>query len=237
VDWDLIPNIAIDRINLEGSNPVFGLNALGGAVNIQLKNGFTYQGFEASMSGGSFGQILGEFQYGKQAGNASTYVAGSVLHQNGWRDLQSTNLQNFYGDVGWRSDRAELHLNITAAHSVLNGPGTSPVELLAVDPSAQFTAPNQIANQYGSVSLTGSVDLNDTNSVQAVAYYRYFLQRVTNGNAPNDTPCNDGSGLLCSDSGFSTTLGGAFISDFLNGGPTSWTTRPPTPMPMARRSS
>ena len=58
VDWDLIPNIAIDRINVEGSNPVFGLNALGGAVNIQLKNGFTWQGFETDLSGGSFGQIL-----------------------------------------------------------------------------------------------------------------------------------------------------------------------------------
>src|SRR5262249_28057543 len=31
VDWDLIPDIAIDQLNLEGSNPVFGLNALGGA--------------------------------------------------------------------------------------------------------------------------------------------------------------------------------------------------------------
>ena len=221
VDWDLIPNIAIDKINLEGSNPVFGLNALGGAVNIQLKNGFTYQGFEADISGGSFGQVQGEFQYGKQADNTSTYVAGGVLHQNGWRDLQSTDLQNIYGDVGWRSDRAELHLNITAAHSVLNGPGTSPVELLAADPSAQFTAPNQISNQYAAVSLSGTVDLTDTTSIQAVTYYRYFLQRVTNGNAPNDTPCDDGSGLLCSDAGFSTTLGGAFIPDFLNGGPYS----------------
>ncbi len=221
VDWDLIPDIAIDKINLEGSNPVFGLNALGGSVNVQLKNGFTYQGFEASLSGGSFGQIQGEFQYGKQIGNASTYVAGTVLHQNGWRDLQSTDLQNVYGDIGWRSERAELHFNITGAHSVLNGPGTSPVELLAVAPAAQFTAPNQIANTYGAISLNGSVDISDTTSVQAVAYYRYFLQRVTNGNAPNDTPCNDGSGLLCSDAGFSTTLGGAFIPDFLNGGPYS----------------
>ena len=41
VDWDLIPDIAIDQINLEGSNPVFGLNALGGSLNVQLKNGFT----------------------------------------------------------------------------------------------------------------------------------------------------------------------------------------------------
>ena len=65
------------------------------------------------------------------------------------------------------------------------------------------------------------MDVTDTTSVQALVYYRYFLQRVTNGNAPNDTPCNDGSGLLCFDGGFSTTLGGAFIPDFLNGGPYS----------------
>jgi iron complex outermembrane recepter protein len=218
VDWDLIPDIAIDKINLVGSNPVFGLNALGGAVNVQLKNGFTWQGFEGDASGGSFGQVEGEFQYGKQIGNESTYVAGTVLHQGGWRDLQSTDLQNIFADVGWRSDRAELHLNITAAHSELNGPGTAPVELLAADPAAQFTAPNSISNQYASVSLNGNVDLSDTSSVQAVVYYRYLLQRVTNGNAPNDTPCTDGSGLLCFDGGFSTTLGGAFIPDFLNGG-------------------
>ncbi len=220
-DWDLIPDIAIDRINLEGSNPVFGLNALGGSVNVQLKNGFTWQGFESDISGGSFGQVEGEFQYGKQIGNESTYVAGTALHQGGWRDLQSSDLQNIFGDVGWRSDRAELHLNVTAAHSVLNGPGTSPVELLAADPAAQFTAPNQITNEYASVSLNGTVDVTDTTSVQALVYYRYLLQRVTNGNAPNDAPCIDGSGLLCSDSGFSTTLGGAFIPDFLNGGPYS----------------
>jgi iron complex outermembrane recepter protein len=219
VDWDLIPNIAIDKLNLEGSNPVFGLNALGGALNIQLKNGFTYQGFEADLSGGSFGQVLGEFQYGKQAGNTSTYVAGSVLHQDGWRDLQSSDLQNVYGDIGWRSDRAELHLNLTAAHSVLNGPGTSPVELLAAAPAAQFTAPNRISNQYAMVSLSGSVDISDALSVQTLAYYRYLLQRVTNGNAPNDTPCDELPGFLCNESGaLSTGVGGTPIPDFLNGG-------------------
>jgi len=222
VDWDLIPDIAIDRINLEGSNPVFGLNALGGSLNIQLKNGFTFHGGEADVSGGSFGQVQGEFQYGRQSGDTATYVAGNALRQGGWRDLQSSNIQNLYGDIGWRGERAEVHLNITLAHSVLNGPGTSPVELLAADPSAQFTAPNEISNQYAAVSLTSTVDVTDTTSVQALLYYRYFLQRVMNGNAPNDTPCPDGSGLLCSGSGaVSTTLGGGPIPDFLNGGPYS----------------
>src|ERR1700750_57172 len=42
VNWDLIPDIAIDRIDLVGSNPVFGLNALGGAVSVRPDNGFTH---------------------------------------------------------------------------------------------------------------------------------------------------------------------------------------------------
>jgi iron complex outermembrane receptor protein len=142
-----------------------------------------------------------------------------VLHQNGWRDLQSSNLQNCFGDVGWRSERAEKHLNITMAHSALNGPGTAPVELLAAYPRAQFTAPNQITNQYAAVSLTGTLDVTDTTSIQGLAYYRYFLERAANGNAPTNTPCDDGSGLLRSNTGaISTTQGGASISGFLNGG-------------------
>src|SRR5262249_6185020 len=56
-----------------------------------------------------------------------------------------------------------------------------------------------------------------TLSLQGLVYYRYFLQNVSNGNAPNDTPCDDGSGLLCTDRGVSTTFGGVPITDFLNG--------------------
>jgi iron complex outermembrane recepter protein len=221
VDWDLIPNNAIDRLNVEGSNPVFGLNALGGSINVQMKNGFTWQGGELNLSGGSFGQRQGEFQWGYQSGSLSSYLAGTVLHQDGWRNLQSSDLQNAYGDLGWRGSHGELHLNLTVAHSDLNGPGTSPVQLLAVDRAAQFTAPNFISNNYTAVSLNGTADLSDQVSLQGLAYYRYFRQNVNNGNAPNDTPCTDDdlAGLLCAGSGVSTTFGGVPIPDFLNGGP------------------
>lgn len=222
VNWDLIPNIAINRLNLVGSNPAFGLNALGGAINVDMKDGFSFHGFEASGSGGSFGTVQGEFQYGKQAGDTAVYVAGTVLHQGGWRDLQSSDLQNFYGDVGWRNDWEEIHLNITLAHSALNGPGTSPVELLDADRAAQFTAPNAIFNQYAHINLSGNFQLTDTTSIQALAYYDYFHQFVKNGNAPNDTPCDDGSGFLCSDSGVSTTRGGIPIPAFLGDDPFSY---------------
>jgi len=223
VDWSLIPNIAINSMNLVGSNPAFGLNALGGAVNVQMKNGFTYHGLESDVSGGSFSTVQGEFQYGKQIGDTALYVAGNVLHQDGWRDLQSSDIQNLYGDLGWRNDWEEVHLNVTLAHSALNGPGTSPVELLAADPAAQFTGPNAIYDEYLDVNLNGNFQLTDTTSIQAVTYYDYFHEFVTNGNATDDTPCDDGSGLLCSSPGvYSTTLGGGTIPAFLGDNPTSY---------------
>jgi outer membrane receptor protein involved in Fe transport len=222
VNFDLLPNMAIDEMNLVGSNPVFGLNALGGAVNIQLKNGFTYHGGEVEAYGGSFTTFGGNFQYGQQSGNFAAYVAGGGLHQNGWRDLQSSRIENFYGDAGWRGDTGEVHLNILLANSRLNGPGTSPVELLAAASAAQFTGPNAIYNTFMQLSLSGNFAINDTLSFQTVTYYNNFLQRATNGNAPNDTPCNDGSGLLCNDSGYSTTIGGGAIPAFLGSNPFSY---------------
>jgi outer membrane receptor protein involved in Fe transport len=223
VNFDLIPSLAIDKLNIEGSNPVFGLNALGGSVNIQLKNGFTAPGAEFDISGGAFGQIEANLQYGKQWGNTAFYIAGSEIHQDGWRDLQSTDIQSLYSDLGWRNDNAELHLNLSLANSVLNGPGTAPVELLAVDSQAQFTAPNAIDNRFLQTELSGTWHLSDVLSVQGNAYYSYFQSRVVNGNSANDFPCDDGTGLLCQDvDDYSTTRGGGTIPAFLGDNPESY---------------
>jgi iron complex outermembrane recepter protein len=222
VNWDLIPDLAIERMNLVGSNPVFGLNALGGALSVQMKNGFTYHGTETDALGGSFGKYQGESQYGVQSGNVAAYIATSGLHEGGWRDLQSSDLGNLYGDLGWRGDRGEVHVNLTAAQTRLNGPGTSPVELLAVNPAAQFTAPNLITNDYAQVNLSGTYNVSDDTSLQGNLYYDYLLQKVANGNVPDVTPCDDGSGFLCENPGvFATDRNGNPIPDFLNGGPYS----------------
>ncbi len=51
VNWDLISPQAIYRADIFTNNPVFGLNALGGAVSLQMKNGFLWQGFETQVMG------------------------------------------------------------------------------------------------------------------------------------------------------------------------------------------
>ena len=65
VSWDLIPRIAIAETTLmPGSNPLFGLNTLGGALSIQTKDGRSHPGASLELSGGSFGRKTAEFEHG-----------------------------------------------------------------------------------------------------------------------------------------------------------------------------
>ena len=41
INWDFLPENAINRMTLVPSNPVYGLNAIGGALSLEMKNGFT----------------------------------------------------------------------------------------------------------------------------------------------------------------------------------------------------
>src|SRR5205085_515126 len=104
VNYDLIPEVAIDRLNLVTGNPVFGLNALGGALAIEMKNGFKFQGFEAEAQGGSFGRRAGSLQYGVQTGNLASYIAVDGLNESGWRDLSPSELRRVYADLGARGE-------------------------------------------------------------------------------------------------------------------------------------
>src|SRR4029077_5986921 len=68
VNWDLFPDIAIDRVDIVSANPLFGLNALGGAVSVTMKNGFTFQATDGALSGGSFKRREGEAEFGTNNG-------------------------------------------------------------------------------------------------------------------------------------------------------------------------
>jgi hypothetical protein len=93
VNWDFIPETAINRMTMMPSNPVYGLNALGGALAIDMKNGFTYRGTDAELRGGSFGRRGVTVQTGGQAGNLSAYLTADAINDNGWRDYSPSQLR------------------------------------------------------------------------------------------------------------------------------------------------
>jgi iron complex outermembrane recepter protein len=220
VNWDLFPDIAIDRVDLQSSNPVFGLNALGGALVLTMKNGFTYQGFEGEISGGSFGRRSGLFQYGQQEGAFAAYIAGKILEEDGWRQYSSSSLQQLYADLGARGERAMLDISFTGANNRLYAVGATPVQELAINRSFVFTRPQDDFNQLEFLTANGSYQATDDLSLQANLYYREFRQTVQNGNTTNYTACTTGNGLLCQPDGTTllTAASGAPIPDISQGG-------------------
>jgi iron complex outermembrane receptor protein len=220
VNWDLIPDIAIDRLDMVSANPVYGLNALGGAAIVTMKNGFTYQGFEWEAAGGSFGQRNSQFQYGQQSGNFATYLAGSWFDEDGWRRFSPDHLRQIYADIAARGERLSLDISFSGAENSLNGEGTTPEQSLAVDHTLDFTTPQNNTNRLAFLTVNGSYQATDTLSFQANTYLREFHQTVLNGNTTNDTACTDGSFLLCQPDGLTHLVSatGASIPDLSNGG-------------------
>jgi outer membrane receptor protein involved in Fe transport len=198
VNWDLIPTAAIKSVSVVTNNPAFGLNALGGAVNVQMKDGFNYHGAEIDTMGGSFGRVQSSAQWGKQIdNNFAVYGALEGLHDNGFRNFSASDVRRFYGDVGYKNDVSEFHVNMGVADNKFGATATSPIELLQQYWGATYTSPQITNNRVGYVNLTGKVEASPTWTVEGSAHVRVFNQRVTDGNPTGAQPCAADATLLC----------------------------------------
>lgn len=197
VHWDLIPTAAIRSVTVVTNNPAFGLNALGGAVNVQMKNGFNYQGAEINTMGGSFGRIQSSAQYGKQVDNFSVYGALEGLRDNGFRNFSESAIRRFYGDVGYRTDSSEFHVNMGVAKNNFGAAATVPVELLDKFWGATYTTPQTTAHNVAYVNLTGKVEATPTWTIEGAARVRGFWQKTVDGNPTETERCAADPALLC----------------------------------------
>jgi iron complex outermembrane receptor protein len=210
VNWDFIPDVAVHRLSLVPNNPVYGLNAIGGAISVEMKNGFTYQGKEGEVMGGSYGRIQGAAQAGFQDGNIAGYVMADAAKDDGWRQFNSSSrLKRMYLDLGARSDQGEFHLSFTGADNTLSGTVGTPLEMLQRQWSSVFTWPQTTHNQLAFLTANGSYSPTDTLTIAGNAYFRGYWQHHLDGNNTSAQPCDPGSPqLLCFNDG-TTPLNGA----------------------------
>jgi len=220
VNWDLFPDIAVNQVELVSSSPVYGLNALGGAISVTMKNGFDYQGTDLEFSGGSYGQRAITGQYGLNSGAFGFYVAGRALDWDGWREFSSDRMRDLYAVFSMRTDSATLDLSYTRADNRMNGQGPAPLQELAVNRSLVFTGPQTNVNSLDFVTLNGTLKLTDSWSLQAVLYYRKYGQTVSNGNTTNYEACPNTPGILCQPDGVTPLMNsaGQTLTDISNGG-------------------
>ena len=220
VNWDLFPDVAVDKVELVSASPVYGRNALGGAIAVTMKNGFSYQGGDLELEGGSFGQRSVTAQYGVNSGSVGFYLASRALDWTGWRQFSDDRMRDVYAALSVHTGRATFDLSYTRALNDMQGQGPAPVQELAVNRARVFTGPQATINSLNFLTVNGTVKLSGAWSLQGVLYYRQYSQSVANGNSTDYTACTDAPGILCQPDGLTplTNATGGTLADLSAGG-------------------
>ena len=192
VQFDLIPQFAVNRLQLSaGAEPTYGLNALGGAMVLDLKNGFDNTGFRGEFSAGSFERYTATAEWGANRGPWAVYFGATRFDEDGWRKAQPSEVTQAVADVAYRDETIDAGVTFTYADSSINGNAPAPVELLDVDRSAVFTYPDITENRLGFVQGRFDAAVSPAWSVQVTGYYRDLDRKTLNGDEAEFEPCDD----------------------------------------------
>lgn len=182
VNWDLIPMNAISSLDVfPGSNPLFGLNTLGGALSIKSKSGFKDPGVSAEVLAGSYGRKQLQVSGGWNNGSVAAFGAGNFFLEDGWRSNSPSKVNQAFGKLEWQGERASLSLAGLGVKTKLVGNGTVPIELYDQDSTAVFTSPDETSNKLLQFQLSGAFEVSDTFNVTGMLYNRASKRKSSTG--------------------------------------------------------
>ena len=182
--WDKIPNFAIGGMQLiPGSNPMYGLNTLGGSIAIQTKSGRQAQGAAAEFEAGSWNRqrYLAEFGGVSKDGSVDYYIGHQTTKEDGWRQFSPSRLNQTFAKTGWQSESTKLDLSYIGTDNKLIGNGFTPDHMLSGDRDQIHTRPDYTNNYYKHLALNGSHWFNKDVMLSGNTYYRKSNRHTING--------------------------------------------------------
>ncbi|GAB2845941.1 TonB-dependent receptor [Pseudoduganella ginsengisoli] len=188
VSWDLIPRSAIAAATLvPGSNPLFGLNTLGGALALQTKDGREHGGTAVQSVVGSFGRKTVEFEHGgHNAQGWHWFAAGNGFKEQGWREDSPSRAGQLFGKLGWSDAATDAALTMALAGSRLHGNGLQEQRMLQNSYRSVYTKPDITRNRSALLNLTASRHLTDALLLSGNAYLRRIRTSAYNGDVNDD---------------------------------------------------
>lgn len=183
VSWDLIPRQVISEVTiLPGSNPIFGLNTLGGALVMRTKDGQSQPGTSINFSGGSFGRLTGDVENGGSTRSGlHWYAASSHFFEDGWRTDSPSNVRQFFSKLGWQRERSAIGLTLGFANNSLIGNGLQERRLLDRDYRSIYTKPDLTSNRSPFIALNVRHALNSRLVFAGNGWYRSIRTATLNG--------------------------------------------------------
>jgi outer membrane receptor protein involved in Fe transport len=189
VSWDLIPRLAIaTTILMPGSNPLFGLNTLGGAIAIQTKSGRTNPGTTAEATFGSAKRRMVTFENGgARPGGIDWYLTGNLYADDGWRERSPSGVRQLFGKVGWQNAKTDVTMSGAYANTSLTGNGLQDFRFLEQNYASVYTSPDTTDNQ--SVLFNVAYKHSPRNGLlySGNAYYRNIHTDTFNGDINEDS--------------------------------------------------
>jgi outer membrane receptor protein involved in Fe transport len=189
VSWDLVPRLAISSIAvMPGSNPLFGLNTLGGALAMQTKTGRTSPGTTVQALYGSDVRRAVEFEHGgSNASGLNWYVAGNLFAEHGWRDDSPSDVRQVFGSLGWKDQRNEITFVTSYADNSLTGNGLQEQRFLQRDYASVYTKPDINDNRGAFFNVTGRRTARSNVTLSGNIYYRDIRTTGINGDINEDS--------------------------------------------------
>ena len=189
VSWDLIPRLAISTSTvMPGSNPLFGLNTLGGALALQTKTGANAPGTSVQAIYGSDVRRSIEFEHGgSKAGGLNWYVAGNLFKEDGWRDDSPSEVRQIFGKLGWQRTHGETFVSVAHADNSLNGNALQEIGFLDRDYASVYTKPDITEHRSTFLNVTGRRSLHDRMSLSGNVYFRDIHTGTFNGDINEDS--------------------------------------------------
>ena len=196
VMWDLIPSFSIDQMQMVGgSNPIFGLNTLGGALSIQTKSGRTFNKTAVDISTGSWGRKVSLIETGGVSKDKKFdyYLGYEHFSEDGWRDFSPTHVNQLFGQLGWETDTSRYAVNYTGTHNIMIGNGLTPKDLLGDDRTGIHTLEDETVNNFGKWVLSSTDFIDEMTMLSSNAYYIRSDRTTFNGDL-NDDFCSTDMG-------------------------------------------
>jgi outer membrane receptor protein involved in Fe transport len=182
VNWDMIPMNALSSFDVyPGSNPLFGLNTLGGALSMRTKSGFEFPGVSANVLTGSYGRKQFQGSAGWNNGSIAAFGAVNLFLEDGWRDNSPSKVNQAFGKLEWQGERLGITLSSLAVVNKLVGNGTVPQELYRQNASSVFTSPDETKNTLFQTQLAAAFDFTDQISLTGQIYHRSSKRNSTTG--------------------------------------------------------
>ncbi|CAG0958144.1 Ferric-pseudobactin BN7/BN8 receptor [Methylophilaceae bacterium] len=187
VNWDMIPMNALSSVDVfPGSNPIFGLNTLGGAFTMKTKDGFNDVGLDAEILTGSYGRKYLQAEAGWNNGVIGLFGAGNFFMEDGWRDNSPSKVNQFFGKASYRGDRLDINLSALLVGTDLVGNGVVPTNFYEQDRNSVFTSPDTTRNRLSQFQLSGNYFVNDNFSVTGQIYRRNSRRNQRNADVYTD---------------------------------------------------